>query len=161
VGARSLAARDTANEWLMTFGVVTELPKNLSAASMGPETFTVPGVRLCKNDQKDAEGPQYCISGKWITDDGAYWLATSDHLGRDKQIYKELSSLDSRYYLKKPGLFLTREITDEAYVHSSKGAVVALAGAPDAQTGMREIETHQQKRPILQLDYAKAVAGFM
>ncbi len=158
---QTLMTSDTTNEWLMTFGIATQLPKNLSAASMGPATFTVPGISLCKNDQKDAKGPQYCINARPLADDGAYWVATSDHLAQDTHLYKVLSSLDPKYRLEKPGLFLTREITDEVYVHSSKGASETLASAPDAQTGIREIETYHQKRPILQLDYAKAVAGVM
>lgn len=157
----TLEARDTTKQWLTTLGVTTGLPKNLSAASMGPESFTVSGISLCKSDQKGGEGPQYCINGQFVADDGAYWVATSDHLAQDTQLYKVLSGLDPRYHLKKPGLSLTREITDEVYVHGSRGASEALASAPDAQSGMRKIETYQQKRPILQLDYAKAVAGFM
>lgn len=156
----TLEARDTTKQWLTTLGVTSALPKNLSAASMGPETFTVPGIGLCKNDQKDAKGPQYCINDQFVADDGAYWVATSDHLAQDTQLYRVLSALDPRYHLEKHGLYLTREIVDEVYVHGSRASEV-LVSAPDAQSGMREIETYQQKRPILQLDYAKAVAGFM
>jgi hypothetical protein len=158
---QTLVTRDTTRQWLTTFGITTELPKNLSAASMGPATFTVPGITLCQKDQKDAKGAQYCINARPIADDGAYWVATSDHLARDSQLYKDLSNLDPKYHLKKPGLFLTREITDEVYVRSSKGASEALVSASDSQSGMRQIETYQQKRPILQLDYAKVVAGVM
>jgi hypothetical protein len=158
---QSLAARDTVSEWLMTFGIVTQLPTNLSAASLGPATFTVPGVSLCKSDGSEDGTSQYCINSQKVTDDGAYWIATSDHLAEDSQLYKVLNNLDASYHLKKRGLFLTGEITDEIYIRGSRGPSQSFASVSDAPAGMRGIETYQQKRAITQLDYAKVVAGFM
>lgn len=171
---QTLLPRDAVQEWLLTFGVVTKPPKNLSAATMGPETFVVPGLSFCS--MASAGGtPQYCINGQKIADDGAYWVSTSDHLAQDTQVYKVLSSLDQRYHLPKRGLFLTGEIADEICGRATGSAsactpqqhsretreVQKATPTDDAQAYMREIEAFQQQRPILQLDYAKVVAGFM
>lgn len=162
---QSLAARDATDEWLMTYGIVTEPPKNLSASSMGPGTFSVPGARFCKNDQSEGGTPQYCVDGRKISDDGAYWISTSDHLAQDSQLYKLFNSLDAKYHQKKKELFITGEIADEIAERDSKGTSEDFTKkknkVADAQAGMSKLETAQQDRPITQLDYAKAVVGFM
>jgi regulator of sigma D len=150
---QTLAARDTTREWLLTFGIVTKSPDNLSAASMGPETFSIPGISFCK-EGADPQGPEYCINGQKISDDGAYGIATSDHLAKDTQVYKLLNALDSRYHWRKTGEFLTAEIANEIDIGRT-------GSAPDTPNMMSKVEEYQQVRPILQLDYAKVVAGFM
>jgi hypothetical protein len=150
---QTLAARDTTGEFLLTFGIVTKPPENLSAASMGPETFSIPGIGFCKPGA-DAQGPEYCVNGQKISDDGAYGIATTDHLAKDTEVYKLLSAQDSRYHWRKPVEFLTAEIADEIDRGRS-------GSAPDTPNTMSKVEEYQQARPILQLDYAKAVAGFM
>lgn len=156
-----LLARDTVDEWLMTFGVVTQLPQNLSAASMGPATFAIPGVSFCTDPGANTAASKYCINGQRVTDDGAYLVATSDHLAQDNQVYMVLQNLDAKYHIRKKKLFLTREIADEIVHHDPEEASERLVRAPDAELGMRKIEELQQKRPILQIDSAKVVAGFM
>jgi hypothetical protein len=176
---QTLAARDTRDEWLMTFGIATKPPQNLSGASMGPATFTVPGVDFCTSQGTEAGTSQYCINGQKVTNDGAYWVSTSDHLADDNQVYKAFTALETRYHLRKKGLFVTGEIADEVCGHGTMPAMKTSActqdahdretketsktfdRTPDAQSSMSEMEKRQQKRPILQLDYAKVVAGFM
>jgi hypothetical protein len=181
VDEQTLAARDTTEEWLLTFGIVTELPKNLSAASMGPETFALTGWGPCKQDtaEEEAETPPYCVNGQKVTDDGAYWVSTSDHLARDKQIYKGLDTLDAKYHQKKTRLFLTGEIEDEILGHciarasedgappskmedceTKKASNTPASTTRPPETGMNKVEEHHQVRPILQLDYFKVVAGY-
>ena len=157
---QTLAARDTVNEWLMTFGLVTEPAKNLSAASMGPDTFAVPGVGFCK-DLSGEGAPPFCINGVKVSDDGAYWISTNDHLAQDKQIYKVLAGLDRDYHEPRVGLYITGEIADEIYNPRPMQKAMKISGSGDAQAGMRKEEELQQARPILQLDYAKVVAEFM
>jgi len=149
---QTLLARDTTQEWLLTFGIVTELPKNLSAASRGPETFAIPGWAPCKSDTADAGEPTYCVNGQKITDDGAYWVSTSDHLAEDTQVYKVLAALDPTYRQAMTRLFLTGEIEEEIEKQGERRT-------PEPE--MKKAEEYQQIRPILQLDYAKVVAGFM
>ena len=59
---QTLAARDTVDEWLMTFGIVTKLSQNLSAASMDPETFVIPGVSFCTDLGSNTEASKYCVT---------------------------------------------------------------------------------------------------
>ncbi len=158
---QALSARDTVEEWLMTFGIVAQLPENLSAASMGPATFAIPGVAFCTAPGANAGASKYCINGQRLTDDGAYLVATSDHLGQDKQVYSIFKNLDATYHIRKPNLFITGEIADEVFRHDRDEASKKLVKAPDADIGMRKVEELQQKRPILQVDFAKWVAGFM
>jgi hypothetical protein len=158
---QTLAARDTVDEWLMTFGIVTKPPQNLAAASMGPATFAIPGVSFCKDPGSDTGASEYCVNGQRVTDDGAYWVGTSDHLAEDNQVYKILRGLDDKYHMRKKKLFITGEIADEVFRHGREEASEKLVTAPVAQLGMSRIEELQQKRPILQVDSAKLVAGFM
>ena len=155
----TLDARDTTHQWLKTFGITTALPRNLSAASMGSAGFTIPGIELCEKEP-DAKDPQYCINGKFLSDDGSYLIVTSDHLAQDTQLYKVLGNLDPKYHVESVR-YITRDITDEISVHGSKAGSQASVIADNAESGMRKVEELQQKRPILQLDYAKVVAGFM
>lgn len=148
---QTLLARDTTQEWPLTFGITTELPKNLSAASRGPETFAIPGWEPCKHEGTDP-GPQYCVNGQKITDDGAYWVSTSDHLAEDNQVYKVLATLEPMYHQTLARLFLTGEIEEE---------IERQGGRRTPEPVMRKAQEYQQVRPILQLDYAKVVAGFM
>jgi hypothetical protein len=158
---QALSARDTVEEWLTTFGIVTHPPENLSAASMGPQTFFIPGATFCKEDPGgNAEASKYCINGHRLADDGAYYVATSDHLAQDKQVYGILQSLDPTYH-KKLNLFITREIADELFRRDRDEASEKLVKATNADIGMNKVEELQQKRPILQVDFAKWVAGFM
>ncbi len=165
---QTLAARDTTDEWLMTFGVVTSPPTNLVAASMGTDTFAVPGESFCNDASADAGTPTYCVNGQKVTDDGAYWVSTSDHLANDNAVYKVLKALDPRYHQEKKNLFVTGEIADEIFKHGQKEAILANAKPPaaivkadDAQLGMSKVELKQQTRTMVQLDYTKLVAGFM
>jgi hypothetical protein len=153
----TLQARDTTQQWLITFGITTQLPRNLSAASMGSAAFTIPGINLCEKDQ-DAKEPQYCVNGRFVSDDGSYLIVTSDHLAQENELYKALSALDPRYHIESER-YITRDIIDEVY-DSKAGSHVSVA-ADNAEGGVQKIEELQQKRPILQLDYAKVVAGFM
>lgn len=157
---KALAARDTVEEWLLTFGIVTQLPENLSTASMGPATFVIPGVAFC-TDPGASGASKYCVNGQRLTDDGAYWVATSDHLAEDNQVYRLLKNLDATYHLKKKNLFMTGEIADEIFRRNRDEASEKLVKAHDADIGMRKVEELQQKRPILQVDFAKWVVGFM
>jgi hypothetical protein len=157
---QALTARDTIQEWLLTFGIVEHLPANLSEASMGPEVFVIPGIAFCSDPGASTETSKYCINGQRLADDGAYLVATSDHLANDQQVYKLLERLDDKYHIR-PNQFITGEIADEIFRHNRDEASEKLVKAPDAYLGMRKIDELQQKRPILQVDFAKWVAGFM
>jgi hypothetical protein len=158
---QTLAARDTVDEWLMTYGIVTHLPQNLSAASMGPATFVIPGVTFCVDPGADTGTSKYCVNGQRVTDDGAYWVGTSDHLAEDNEVYKVLKSLDPKYHMEKKALFITAEIAGKVFRPGREEASEKQVSAPVAQVGISKIEELQQKRPILQMDVAKLVAGFM
>jgi len=158
---QALSARDTVEEWLITFGIVTYPPKNLSAASMGPKTFFIPGVTFCTEPGPNDEGSKYCVNGQRLADDGAYYVATSDHLAQDKQVYKLLQNLDTAYHAGKHSLFITGEIANEVFRPDRRRSSEQIVQATDPDTGMTTVEEQQQKRPILQVDFAKWAAGFM
>jgi hypothetical protein len=158
---QALSARDTVEEWLITFGIVTYPPKNLSAASMGPKTFFIPGVTFCTEPGPNDEASKYCVNGQRLAGDNAYYVATSDHLAQDKQVYKVLKDLDPEYHAGKHNLFITGEIADEVFRHDRDEWSEQMVAALNPDIGINKVEELQQKRPILQVDFAKWVAGFM
>ncbi|MGA7341736.1 MAG: hypothetical protein WBE72_24805 [Terracidiphilus sp.] len=174
---QTLLARDLSQEWLVTYGVVTRPPTNLTAAASGPETFSVPGSDGCNNTgskskASNAANSPYCVDGQSILSDHAYWLTTSDQLAQDNAVYTALSSFASKsgYAAPTNRLYLTSEIADEVTrrgqthelaAHGAEGSAGSStpAGVP-AETELASVETRQQDRDLIQLDFSKLVAGY-
>lgn len=158
---QSLAARDTTQEWLMTYGVVSKPPTNLTATAMGAETFSVPGLKFCTDKNPGGGSAVYCINGQEIADDGAYWVATSDSLANDSQLYKVLQAQNASYHMLKKELYFNGEIGDEAAKHDQPHVLSDKNQQINPQTSVALVEQAQQMRSIWQVDFTKLVGGFM
>jgi hypothetical protein len=91
VAQHSLAARDTTDQWLMTFGVVTSDQTNLTRLESSPDRFGIPWSDACRGS-KSSTDVQYCVNGSVIADDAGYWVTTSDHIANDTAIYTMLEA---------------------------------------------------------------------
>ena len=167
---QTLLARDLTGNWLMTYGIVTQPPKNLAAAASGPGSFSVPGLMECNpapipltgKGNSGESGPPYCIDGQSVASDRSYWLSTSDELAEDKAVYSALGNLTQKnpaYVRKTNGLFLTTEIAEE----------VLRAGQPPSrpapppnspERSLASIENLHQARGLYRIDFTKLVAGY-
>src|SRR6185437_11004897 len=65
------------------------------------------------------------------------------------------------YHAGKHSLFITGEIANEVFRPDRRRSSEQIVQATDPDTGMTTVEEQQQKRPILQVDFAKWAAGFM
>ena len=100
---QSLAAPDTTNQWLVSFGITTNDQQNLTRLESGIDRFNIPWSKACKGDTK--EEVHYCVNGASIQDDAGYWVATSDHIANDTITYTSMSSLPRDYrQLKRASL---------------------------------------------------------
>jgi hypothetical protein len=174
----SLAARDTSQQWLVTFGITTNDERNLTRLERNGDNFSIPWNVACKGDPNEAkQAVRYCVTGSTITDDGGYWVATSDHIANDKAVYSEMKNEPNHYHnpveakavpVPGPGekpqkqgkeenpRFLTEEL---ANILAGKIREVAPTVAEGVDRATKE-EHDQQQRTLLHVDYAKIVAGF-
>ena len=168
---QTLLASDLHQEWLVSYGIVTQPPTNLGAAASGPETFAVPGDEGCANQTASdpSQGPQipYCVDGLNIAPDHAYWVTTSNQLAEDKIVYSGLGALSAQSpspVFAPRGLFLTTEIAREVTRHDQPDVLQATSkkgGVNNtAQASLARGELLQQDRNLFQLDFSKVVAGF-
>ncbi len=179
-------ANDLHEEWLSTFGLVSTPPTDLVAAASGPESFSLPGVNDCSLSAapplgKKAAGPPptaYCVDGFTLASDAAYWIATSNQLANDPSTYNAIQSFtqagSGRFVAsteKRPNgrgeTFLTTAIAAEIFDSSSgnnaKQVSASSASTPEANTvqdDLARIEATNQKRPLVQFDVSKFVAGY-
>lgn len=177
IAQRSLAARDTSDQWLVTFGVVTSDQTNLTRLEANSIRFGVPWSDEC-HENKTQTDPQYCVNGSTIADDAGYWISTSDHVANDAAIYTMLRNESSGYHQLKwvklvydtssaqdpevgwEGMFLTDELTDNLQ-HQGGAKAESFIQQASKHTGQSTALQHlQQDRSLLHLDYAKLVAGF-
>jgi hypothetical protein len=93
----SLAARDTVDQWLVTFGVTTSDKKDLTRLEASGHRFGVPRSEECRGD-KSVKTPRYCVNGSAISDDAGYWVATSDHIANDPAVYSVLNGEPAGYH---------------------------------------------------------------
>jgi hypothetical protein len=159
---RDLVAQDISGQWLYTFGVVTNEPEQLTRIEMSSDRFSLPQNKACVGDVSAAKKEQpLCINGATISDDGSYWVVTSDSLARDTTDYSQFGNLPSEYHQPSRGVFFTREL-EEALAGAPE---IRLKGDPDGNSKAQPYnpEVHsksQQYRDLLHVDIAKWVAGF-
>jgi hypothetical protein len=159
---RDLVAQDISGQWLYTFGVVTNEPEQLTRIEMSSERFSLPQNKACVGDVSAAKKEQpLCINGATISDDGSYWVVTSDSLARDRTDYSQFGNLPSGYRQPSRGMFFTREL-HKALAGAPK---LSLNGAPDRHSKSKAYDPEvqsmsQQYRDLFHVDIAKWVAGF-
>jgi len=149
-----LMPSDTAQQWLVTFGIVTAKSQVLTRMKAQSDAFSVQQYGECAEADEEANPSaggktMYCVNGLPLQADHAYWVTTSDHLAEDKVIYTAMSGLPSHYVVKSRE-FLTANIV-------STSSPEAPSVGPDSITND---EIRHQKRGIFQLDIGKVVAGY-
>jgi hypothetical protein len=158
---QNLAARDTADQWLVTYGITTSDPKQLTRLEVQSDRFSLPQDDGCKGNLSGAKPePPYCVNGSTIADDAAYWVATSDHLANDSVLYTSMKALPKDYHEGHSAEFLTLELS-EALKNNKKGLLLPLKSNGDkSKTPIELAQDEQQDRSLVHLDYGKLVAGF-
>lgn len=141
-----LQPRDAAEEWLVSFGIMSqkapvvdandgpaEASRNGSAAD--PDLSAPPSWMNCKpyskndttnSDQKNA----YCVNGETIRSDYAYSIITTDHLASDTSVYTTIAGLPADY--REPrNKYLTERIADSLWAaHGKKTTPAQNTGTP-------------------------------
>jgi hypothetical protein len=185
---QNLLPRDTSQEWLVTYGIVTGKSSVLTRMTARSDEFSVPQNPACKDageEEKPSAGGKtmYCVNGLPLQADHAYWVTTSDHLAEDKVVYSAMSGqpLD---YVRKGDEFLTSTIASMVSQASQKApnadpkrSVEVSSGEADNQKTPVEVssreagnhktpktvldaEINHQDRRIFDLEFAKVVAGY-
>ena len=181
----SLAAGDTEDQWLVTFGITSNDQRDLTRLEQNGDRFVVPWSGACEGDPNNAkQAPHYCVTGSTIADDAAYWVATSDHIANDSAVYSEMKKEPRDYHhlveqieetpngSAKPTkegepLFLTDELAKR--LTDLGGPFIESASPPSADGAAEEVseekrekneQRDQEDRSLVHLDYAKLVAGF-
>lgn len=144
---RTLQMQDTAEEWVSSFGIVTQRLSNFSRSRVTSEEFWVTPWDEC-HDGSGGEKVLYCINGQPLISDHAYAVATSDYLAQESTLYP-LSALPNEYH-QPSGRFLTKELADAA----SKTPTFS-----DSTQRSKEEQRHQN-RALFQIDVGKLVAGY-
>ncbi len=156
---QSLLASDIHQAWLTTFGIVTVPATNLVIASPTTDRFYVPGSPACPSSTGS-----YCVNGAPVATDHAYWIATSDHLAQDSEIYQNISGLlkQNSEYAQTPEEYLSAEIARETLSRGPDPLLQPSGNTPHpaAESSLAEIEQLHQSRSLVQLDFSKLVAGF-
>jgi len=176
---QTLLAGDVHDAWLATYGIVTAPSRNLVASTSSVYSFSVPGIGQCNfagtpsptAAPSAAPAVNYCINGAAILVDHAYSLITSDYLAADQSIYKgslgAFAQQNPLYESTPHETFLTAEIAKQAIEDGLPSVLRAAEKAPIAnhhyrippETNLAQVETDHQNRSLVQLDFAKLVAG--
>jgi hypothetical protein len=149
----SLAARDTTDQWLVTYGITTNDPKQLTRLEVREDRFVLPEDKACRGNMSaiKPETP-YCVNGSTIAEDASYWVETSSHIANDGITYTTMKALPDDYHQRMMNKFLTAEMT--------KVIVNLTTPVDDLPPTMWQAQRTQQQRRLLHLDYGKLVAGF-
>lgn len=154
----SLEARDTTDQWLLSFGITTYMPDQLTLQHLRADQFGFPIDSGCKGDPNAPKPDKipYCINGSAISDEAAYSILTSDHVANDNVVYSALSTLLSHYH-EKSNDFITKKLM---YILLS-GRLQPEKEPPSASmpTVAERTQLSYQHRDLFHWDYSKAVAG--
>jgi hypothetical protein len=164
---QSLIARDVHQAWLTTYGIVGIPATNLVTAAPTTQSFYVPGSAGCTSGAA-APGAApgtvtYCVDGAPVAPDHAYWIATSDHLAQDEEVYKNISALieGNGDYAQNTEEYLSAAVAGEILSHGELNQL-DHSSKPEAaaESSLTKIEQWHQNRSLVQLDFSKLVAGF-
>jgi hypothetical protein len=146
--------RDTSQQWLVSFGIVTGKSRILTRMNVLSDEFSVPQDPGCKDAEEEAKPSaggktMYCVNGVPLQADHAYWVTTSDHLAEDKVIYTAMSGLPADYI-----------VNSHDFLTSTIASTKKPDGALNNPGAVSNEETKHQKREIFNLDFGKVVAGY-
>lgn len=159
-----LADTGLSQEWLISYGIVQSALTNVTEINQNNEPLWIPVDPSCNGDS--AGQSTYCIGGTPVTDDGYYWLVTSDQLAQDKAVYGTLQSLPSVNH-QRTDVYVTAPLSHYllASLHRPGVATTTQVAALAPSTGSAEkVITSQnelfQQMPLWQIEFAKVIASF-
>ncbi|MGO9324373.1 MAG: hypothetical protein ACLP07_07420 [Terracidiphilus sp.] len=155
-----LADTGVTQEWLISYGIVQSTLANVTEINQNNEPLWIPVDPSCLGDSSGKT--TYCIGGTPVTDDGYYWLITSDQLAQDKAVYGTLESLPPANH-QRTDVYITAPLSHYLFnsLHGASPQVAALAPAagPAEKVITAQNEVFQQM-PLWQIEFAKVIASF-
>jgi hypothetical protein len=155
-----LADTGVTQEWLISYGIVQSTLANVTEINQNNEPLWIPVDPSCSGDA--AGKTTYCIGGTPVTDDGYYWLVTSDQLAQDKAVYGTLQSLPPVNH-QRTDVYITAPLSHYLF-NSLHGAATQVAALPPATGPAERVITAQnevfQQMPLWQIEFAKVIASF-
>jgi len=159
-----LADTGVTQEWLISYGIVQSTLTNLTEINQNNEPLWIPVDPSCNSDA--AGQTTYCIGGTPVTDDGYYWLVTSDQLAQDKAVYGMLQSLPPTNH-QRTDVYITASLSHYLLAslrRPSPGPSTQVAALAPATGSAEKVITAQnqqfQQMPLWQIDFAKVIASF-
>jgi hypothetical protein len=155
-----LADTGITQEWLISYGIVQSTLANVTEINQNNEPLWIPVDPSCTGDA--AGQTTYCIGGTPVTDDGYYWLVTSDQLAQDKAVYGTLVSLPPVNH-QRTDVYITAPLS-HYLLNSLHGAATQVAALAPATGSAEKVITAQnevfQQMPLWQIEFAKVIASF-
>ena len=155
-----LADTGITQEWLISYGIVQSTLANVTEINQNNEPLWIPVDPSCNGDA--AGQTTYCIGGTPVTDDGYYWLVTSDQLAQDKAVYGTLQSLPPANH-QRTDVYITAPLS-HYLLNSLHGAAPQVAALAPATGSAEKVITAQnevfQQMPLWQIEFAKVIASF-
>jgi hypothetical protein len=155
-----LADTGFTQEWLISYGIVQSTLANVTQINQNNEPLWIPVDPSCNGDNPNQS--TYCIGGTPVTDDGYYWLVTSDQLAQDKAVYGTLQSLPPANH-QRTDVYITAPLSHYLLnsLHAPAAQVAALAPATGSAEKVITAQNQQfQQMPLWQIDFAKVIASF-
>ena len=152
-----LADRDITGQWLVSFGITQPALANVTDISRADQPLWIPSDPNCKAASRAGT---YCVGGIPLVDDQYYWLVTSDSLAQDPNVYGILAKLDAKQH-EQTSDFLTGKMAKGLVASVLDGSECVLSPCgKSAQQVITENNLAFEQRRLVQVDFAKAVAGF-
>ncbi len=155
-----LADTGFTQEWLISYGIVQSTLANVTEINQNNEPLWIPVDPSCLGDSSGQT--TYCIGGTPVTDDGYYWLVTSDQLAQDKAVYGTLESLPPLNH-QRTDVYITAPLSHYLLnsLHGTASQVAALAPATGPAEKVITAQNEQfQQMPLWQIEFAKVIASF-
>ena len=155
-----LADTGVTQEWLISYGIVQSTLSNITEINQNNEPLWIPVDPSCNGDVPGKT--TYCIGGTPVSDDGYYWLITSDQLAQDKAVYGTLESLPPVNH-QRTDVYITAPLSHYLFnsLHGAATQVAALAPAAGPAEKVITAQNQQfQQMPLWQIEFAKVVASF-
>jgi hypothetical protein len=155
-----LADTGVTQEWLISYGIVQSTLANVTEINQNNEPLWIPVDPSCNGDA--AGMTTYCIGGTPVSDDGYYWLVTSDQLAQDKAVYGTLESLPPVNH-QRTDVYITAPLSHYLFnsLHGPAPQVATLAPATGSAEKVITAQNQQfQQMPLWQIEFAKLVASF-
>ncbi len=156
-----LADTGITQQWLVSYGIVQSTLANVTKINQNNEPLWIPVDPSCNGDNPGQT--TYCIGGTPVTDDGYYWLVTSDQLAQDKSVYGTLQSLPPANH-QRTDVYITAPLSHYLLNSLHTPAATQVAALAPATGSAEKVITAQneqfQQMPLWQIEFAKVIASF-